>query len=506
MRVLFIYPDLSSTITHYTGTLSYGVASLAAVLREEGHEVGLLHLIASPREEEFRARVRAARPELVAFSSNSHYARRLRSWTTWAREASGAPVVVGGVHATLAPEEVSALPDVDFTCVGEGEQALAELCRTLESGADPAGIRNLWVRGGVSVVRNAPRPQVQDLDALPDPDFSVFDFGRLYDVRKGIFMYLMSRGCPHSCTYCCQHALRSAAPHSGRSWRFLSPRRAVEQLATLLARHLPEVRLVSFIDAIFFPERAWLEEFAPLYRRRIGLPFACNMRADRLDRESAALLRDLGCRCVRLGVESGDERITSQVLKRGLEAADLRRAFALLREHGMARWSYNMVGLPTETLRSALKTVVLNAELDPEFAITFIFYPYPGTALRALCAASGQLTGREYDNYGVGVTARLPQFPETDVLFVQRFFRGLIRLYARGMRLPGRWPARWTSVLDATLSSPLFPRAALVRGAEAYRRVRHRAGEHLVRRSPILYRLLGGRDPVWRFREKELAA
>jgi hypothetical protein len=49
-------------------------------------------------------------------------------------------------------------------------------------------------------------------------------------------------------------------------------------------------------------------------------------------------------------------------------------------------------------------------------------------------------------------------------------------------------------------------RAALVRGAEAYRHVRHRAGEHLVRRSPILDRLLGGRDPVWRFREKELAA
>src|SRR5437899_1557139 len=112
MRVLFIFPDMSSTVTNYTGVLSYGIGQLAAILRAKGHEVSLYHLTCEPREEEFRETVRAAHPDLVAFSTISHYARRLRNWTTWAHQASGAPVVVGGVHATHAADEVSALPDV----------------------------------------------------------------------------------------------------------------------------------------------------------------------------------------------------------------------------------------------------------------------------------------------------------------------------------------------------------------------------------------------------------
>jgi anaerobic magnesium-protoporphyrin IX monomethyl ester cyclase len=502
MRVLFVFPDLSSTTTHYTGVLSYGLASLAAVLRQEGHEVALLHLTEPPTEAAFRERVRAACPDLVAFSSNSHYASRLRAWTSWAHEAARAPVVVGGVHATLAPADVAALPDVHFTCVGEGEAPLADLCRALESGSDPTRIPNLWARSGDAVVRNPGRPLLQDLDQLPDPDLSIFDVGRLYWVRQGVFTFLMSRGCAYGCTYCCAHGLRRAASGAGRYWRFLSPRRAVSQLSDLLRRHMPQAELVTFVDGILFPDRAWLEEFASLYRERIGLPFSCNLRADRVDAECAALLSDAGCRIARMGVESGDPRITAEVLQRGLEVADLCRAFALLRAAGIERWSYNMFGLPTETLRAALRTVRLNAEIEPDLALAFLFYPYPGTELRRRCAESGWLTGREYDHYQVNVTVRVPGFPEPDILFMHRFFRPLVRLYSLGRRLPGRGAGAWAAVLDATLASPLMPRAAIMRVWEVHRRLRHGAGEFLVRRSPALYRLLGGRAPATRAVER----
>src|SRR5439155_4283071 len=137
MRVLFVFPDLSSNVTNYTGVLSYGVGLIAATLRRDGHEVSLYHVTQEPSEEEFRERVRAAHPDLVAFSAISHYAQRLRPWSKWAHEASGAPVVVGGVHATFAPESVSSIPDVHYTCVGEGEEALRELCQVLDHGGEP---------------------------------------------------------------------------------------------------------------------------------------------------------------------------------------------------------------------------------------------------------------------------------------------------------------------------------------------------------------------------------
>jgi radical SAM superfamily enzyme YgiQ (UPF0313 family) len=498
VRVLFVFPDLSSNVTNYTGTLSYGVGLLAAVLRGDGHQVSLYHMVDDPSEEEFRERVRGARPDLVAFSAISHYARRLRAWTTWAHEASGAPVVVGGVHATYAPEDVSAMPDVDYTCVGEGEEALRELCAVLERGGDPGGIGSFWVKRGDGIVRNPPRTIVDDLDALPDPDLSLFDVPGLYTARQGVFTYLMSRGCGFHCTYCSAHTLMRVAPRTGKFWRFLSPAHAAGQLARLLRTYLPEAKLVSFGDAIFMPNRKWLAEFVPLYRRHVGLPVSCNMRADMVHEETAALLRELGVRTVRLGVESGNPHMTRDVLQRSLDVADLRRAYRLLREAGIERWSYNMVGLPTETLPMALETVRLNAELDPELALAFIFYPYPGTDLHRLCREKGMLTDREFDSYKVGVTIRQPQFKDGDILFLHRYFKRLLRLYQSAGRLPGplgRWAPR---ALDAVLASPLLPRGAIVALREAYGRLRHRAGEILVRRSPGLYRLLGGRAPAQR--------
>jgi anaerobic magnesium-protoporphyrin IX monomethyl ester cyclase len=487
MRTLFIFPDLSSTVTHYTGAPSYGVAGLAAVLRAAGHEPGLLHLTAPPTPADFRARVAAARPDLVAFSANSHYARRLAQWTAWAREAARAPVVVGGVHATLAPEEVAALPAVDFTCVGEGEGALIELCDALARGTDPSRIPNLWVRTPRGTVRNPPRPLVGDLDALPDPDLALFDFAALHNSRQGVFSYLMSRGCAWDCTYCCVHAQRRMAAGAGRFWRFLSPQRAADQLATLLARHLPAARSVTFLDAVFFPSPEWLEEFAPLYRARVGLPFSCNLRADRVTERVAVTLRAMGCDAARLGVESGDERLTREVLRRRLGPDDLRRAFRLLRAHGIARWSYSMFGLPTETLPLALRTVRFNAELEPDLALSFVYFPYPGTELRRRCAEAGWLTDREFDHYRAGAALRMPDFPEHDILFVQRFYPRLLRLYARFRRAP--------AALDAVLASPLLPRRALLGLHEGYHALRHRVGEAVVRRSPALYRRLGGQDP-----------
>ena len=499
MRILFVFPDLSSTVTNYTGVLSYGLGLVAAVLRRDGHEVALYHVTTDPGAEEFRARVRAERPDLVAFSAISHYARRLRTWTTWAKEAAGVPVAVGGVHATFAPDDVASMPGVDYVCIGEGEEAMRELCAVLEHGGDPAAVGGFWAkRGDGTIVRNGPRTILDDLDTLPDPELGLFDVPGLYTSRQGMFTYLMSRGCAFRCTYCSAHTLMKVAPRTGKFWRFLTPRKAAEQIARLLAAHLPDATLVSFGDAIFFPHREWLAEFVPLYKEKVGLPVSCNMRADLVHEDTTAMLRELGVRTVRMGVESGNEHMTRDVLKRNLHVSDLRRAYRLLREAGIERWSYNIVGLPTETLPMALETVRFNAEIDPELALAFIFYPYPGTELHRLCREKGMLTEREYDHYKVGVVIAQPQFADGDILFLHRFFKVLVRLYRRANRLPGPLAAIARRLIDLGLASPLLPRGAIVAGREAYGRLRHAAGERIVARSPRLYRALGGRAPAQR--------
>lgn len=496
MQVLIILPDLASDLTNYTGIASYGVASLQAVLRRSGHHVDLLHWTRPPREDELQARLRELQPDLVGFSVNSHYAHRLPRWTQWVREQSAVPIVVGGIHATLAPEEVARIPSVDYVCVNEGEQTLLELCEALEEGDGKREIAGLWAREGEEVLRRPPRDLVEDLDELPDPDFDGFDFENLYPVRRGYFPYLMSRGCGYACSYCCIHTLRRISGPGSTYWRFPSPERAVGQLRALLDRHPVPVEQVQFLDTILFPDPQWLREFSRLYRRKIGLPFSCNMRADLIDDSVARELAEMGCRVVRFGVESGDEVMTRRVLTRGLRIEDIRRAFGILRRHGIQRWAYNMVGLPEETLPRALATVKLNAEISPELSIPFIFYPYPGTRLQELCRERGWLTDREFDHYFAGVVLDLPDFPEKDVLFVHRFFGKLVAIYAVGRDWSPPLRRRYWELLDRVLLSPLFPRKLLVTARESYKGMRHRVGGLLVRRSPTLYRALGGTDPL----------
>ena len=423
-------------------------------------------------------------------------ARRLAQWVEWASAATSAPIAVGGVHATVAPEAVAAIPGVRFVGVGEADMALPELCATIERGGAPSVVAGFWVRTAAGWRRNPSRPFLEDLDALPDPDYALFDFANLYNVRRGYFPFIMSRGCAYRCTYCCCDTLRHATGAGGRFWRFQSPEHAVAQLRRLLDRHPVPVEIVQFLDAIMFPNKAWLRRFTACYRAQIGLPFSANLRADMLDAEIAQLLASAGCRTLRFGVESGDPWLTRDVLRRQLTIQDIREAFAVLEATGIERWAYNMVGLPHEDLRRALATIRLNADIGPDLAIPFIFYPYPGTELYKLCERNGWLTGTEYDHYFQGVALDLPTISRGDVLFLHRFFRPLVRLYGVARSWPAARRRRWYGLVDAVLASPLLPRGAIAATRDRYKSLRHVLGERILKRSPGLYRLLGGTDPV----------
>jgi hypothetical protein len=138
----------------------------------------------------------------------------------------------------------------------------------------------------------------------------------------------------------------------------------------------------------------------------------------------------------------------------------------------------------------------LNAELDPELAMSFIFHPYPGTPLYDRCRDAGELTDREDDHYQAGVTTRMEGFAAADIMFVQRFFDRLVRLYRLSHRLPAGWREPWDRMLTGILTGPFLPRGAIIRSYLAYRRMRTAVGVRLVRRAPRLYRLLGGTDPL----------
>jgi radical SAM superfamily enzyme YgiQ (UPF0313 family) len=298
----------------------------------------------------------------------------------------GLVVVMGGPHATSWPQVIEH-PALDMICRGEGEEAFVELADRLAAGADVGDIANLWVKTSAGVRRNPLRPPLRDLDRLPFFEREVYptnELGRRHP------MVLTGRGCPFDCTFCVNPTMRSLYGLTKAEYtRRRSPASVLEELELLVRRDPVEV--VEFIDDTFTLDHAWLRDFLPAYRARIGRPFVCDVRADTLDAEVVEALRAAGCVAVRMGVESGSERVRQQVLRKRTPTAVLRRAGRLVKAAGIRLLTYNMVGVPGETLDEALETVRLNREIGPDYAWCALLQPFPGTAIRQEARACGLL-------------------------------------------------------------------------------------------------------------------
>ncbi len=473
LRVTFVLADFPHFSGQSGGAYFHGIASMSAMLKNAGHRTRLIQVHRPVPRREFLDLLLETRPDLVGFSAITHFFPRVREWAEWTREATRVPIIVGGPHAILDPEGTLAAPGVDFVCTGEGEHTLLELCDALEAGRPASGITGTWARTGDGVRRNPPRPLIEDLDALPAPDYDLFDYRTLHAAGLRRISVMISRGCPYRCSYCANARIRDSYPNPRRYARHLSPGVAVDRLASLVAAH-PGCRGILFNDNLLYPDRAWLRAFAPAYRRRVGLPFIANTRPNLVDDETVALLREAGAFRMCMGVESGDEEIANRVLRRGQRNAVIREAFRRFREAGIETSAYNILGAPRETVHTMLRTVRLNAQLRPDWISPFIYYPIPGTESYDLCRREGWLTDRAGAHNSDRVMIRQPTVADDEVLFMHRWFRPLVRLYRRVEALPAPVAGPVGRALDRALTSPRLPRRSLVALKEAHGRMRER--------------------------------
>ena len=406
MRVLFVYPNLYTQMG-----FNHGLASLSAVLKEAGHETRLVNLNENlppvPTSADVVAAVRDWKPGLVGFScltmqyeSALELARLLR---TSAREEGFElpPLVVGGIHPTMVPEKVMADGVWDHVGVGECEEPLLELARRVEGGEQPDDIPNFlsW-RGGVrpAVADGGAAEELEplwqrnkvgefpDLEALPVPDYQLFDTDRITAQKNGWFGLMTSRGCPYRCTYCLNHKivdlykddLQRGVARLG-FFRYRPPEKMIEEIQQVLAAY-PSIGTFILDDDLFTMHPPHAIAFCKAYEEAgIGVPFVVNSHVKRLDPRVAEALSSAGCRILKLGIESGSPRVRSEVLKRFMSQEDIIETAASAEEYGLHSSGFLMIGLPTETQEERMETVDLLARARiGRFRMSF-FYPFPGT-------------------------------------------------------------------------------------------------------------------------------
>ncbi|MBN2054339.1 B12-binding domain-containing radical SAM protein [bacterium] len=352
----------------------FGTMHLSAYLKQHGHQcmVFIDHL-----EHDVVRKVLDANPDLIAFSC-------LTPTVKWALQAArrvksekNIPIIFGGNHVTLNPEDLFQNDVADFVCIGEGEQPLVELCDALDRGEHPTAIENLWIKADGKEYRNPLRPLVVDLDTLPFADREMYDRYPFFKSRK-VKAMLLGRGCPYKCNYCHNHAKMRLFSGLGKYVRFRSIEHVLAEIDELIGTYRFE--FLHFVDDAFGTNKKWLREFLPQLATR-GVQYVGSLRANNLDDEMCALMKATGLQSMSFAVETGEERFRTGFLKKNVTDRHLLRAARMLRMHKIPFLTMNMVGLPTETLEQSLHTLHLNIRLKPVYACCYLFQPYPNTEL-----------------------------------------------------------------------------------------------------------------------------
>jgi len=166
----------------------------------------------------------------------------------------------------------------------------------------------------------------------------------------------------------------------------------IEELRDI-QRNYPWIKQVGFADDIFVINyKGWGREFLERYSREIGLPFSCLLRPDLVTAELVESLRAANCKLIKLGIESGDEQLRIDVLRKGRASnEEMQHAGNLIKEAGIGLYTFNIVGIPGESIEMAFATADLNIAMGTDHAWASLCQPYPGTHLEDWSLENGYL-------------------------------------------------------------------------------------------------------------------
>lgn len=413
MKILFVWTDIA---TNYPlNAVHIGVAYLSAALKEAGHQTDLFKMNDFIDRETLYAAIDRHHPDLLAFSAMTNQFDYCAKLAGWCRERYEIPIIFGGHHPTLSPEEVIAVPAVDAICLGEGEETLVELADRLKEGMDFSGVKGIWFKKNGEVVKNEIRPLNPNLDEMPFMDVGIFRLEESHE-QKGFPIHMMAgRGCPYQCTYCCNPAVVRFYKGHGQVVRTRSVDRVIEEVKHHLRNH-PKISYIAFEDETFTLRKKWVMEFCAAYGREIKKPFSAMMRADTVDDEILRALAEAGCELIRLGVESGSEQFRFNVLKRKMTNEQIITAFDIAQKYGIRTGAFAMMGLPHETPEMVEETMALLRRCNLNALQLSIFYPLPGTELYEECRRNGWLTDEKSTSYFEKPVLNLPTITHRQIL------------------------------------------------------------------------------------------
>lgn len=480
MRVLFVIRVPYAIEPH-------GVLLLAALCEKAGHTAALCILT----QEKLWQRVASFRPDVVAYSViGSDIDAFKEADTILLSKLGGRRVfrIMGGPHPTFFPRVLNEM-HLDAICQGEGEKALLAVLDRLERQEPLDGIPNIALTGEGAPIRE--RLTSEELNQLPFANRYLYYQAVPYLSSAGLRSFQTSRGCPFSCTYCYNHVYNRMFRDGKSIMRRRSVGNVLDEIEQVVRDH-PPVRFIRFFDDIFsLRVDSWLVEFSEEYRKRIGLPFYCLMRANTFTEETAKLLAQAGCHSISMAIEAGTERVRNSILKRHLSDNQMIHAFELARKYGLKTYGNTMVGIPGTTLEDDFDSLEFTRSLRLSVPTFSVCSPSRGTNLAESARQAGLLDGNadlltrfgalsplnSYDKREKGVQARIACLGAmycTAPKFALPLVRGMIRKPVLPLWLAQKLGHSYTVFRIATRLFPqAIPRSPPTIARVAWEGIRH---------------------------------
>lgn len=488
-QIILIYPktgmDFGSTVAP-----PHAILSIAAPLDNAGYRIAILDQRTQSITQELLKNLISSDTICIGVSSmTGTQVRNALRITRMARELTDGktPIVWGGTHPTVLPEQTAAHPDIDAVVVGEGELTFMELVEALEKKRPLKDIKGIVYKDGGKVFRNEGRALMDIEDLLPVPwhlvdvenyihrDMYVKHRSRVLDIGQ------TSRGCPFRCGFCSSASIR------GRKWRSMSSEKALDMITTNVHKfHLDGLWLRD--DEFYIDRKRAFSITEGMIKNDIDVSFyTSGTRVDvflgATDEELLSMKR-AGAHTLKFGAESGSQRVLD-LMQKGITPEMTHKANLRCKRLGLVPAFGLVIGYPTETFEDINMTIDMAYALkrenhEAQLETMAQFTPLPGTPSFALAVEHGLKPPQAlegwcdwlFDDYDIE-GLKLPWYNREERMWIGNISYMSILGNALG------------NALDSVSSAPMrFLLKSISRPASAY--FRYRLENKLYRNAPEL--------------------